>query len=132
MTTMPPFLNIANVGNSKIPDSQMMQVFNFFSQDFRFSSILTMFLSHFLIRSGHQEDSNLIKLIVHCLQLNGKPIENITVYNKELNLSFFKLHLGKDSVTIIIFLVALSSEEHSNKSKKNTFPDDNYQSNDGF
>ena len=29
MTTIPPFLNIANVGNSKIPDSQMMQVFNF-------------------------------------------------------------------------------------------------------
>ena len=91
-----------------------------------------MLLSHFLIRGGHQEDSNLIKLIVHCLQLNGKPIENRTLYNKELNLSFYKLHLGKDSVTIIIFLVALSTEENSNKSKKNTFPDDNYQSNDGF
>ena len=99
----------------------------------RLSSILTMLLSDLLIRSGHQEDSNLIKLVVHCLQLNGKPIENITVYNKELNLSFFKLHLGEDSVTIIIFLVALSTEENSNKSKKkNTFPDDNYQSNDGF
>ena len=145
MTTMPPFLNIANVGNSKIPDSQMMQVFNFFPCGFRlgyqvsscasicilhmhvlqlftssmiaFSSILTMFLSDLLIRSGHQQDSNLIKLVVHCLQLNGKPIKNSTLYNKVKNLSFFTLHLGKDSVTIIIFLVALPTEEYSNKSK---------------
>ena len=87
-----------------------------------------MFLSDLLIRSGHQEDSNLIKLIVHCIQLNGEPIENGALND----LSCLKLHLGKDSVAIIIFLLALSSEENSNKSKKNTFPDDNYQSNDGF
>ena len=88
-----------------------------------------MLLSDLLIRSGHQEDSNLIKLVVHCLQLNGRPNENGALND----LPFFKLHLGKDSVTIIIFLVALSTEENSNKSKKkNTFPDDNYQSNDGF
>ena len=78
-----------------------------------FSSILTMFLSDLLIRSGHQQDSNLIKLIVHCFQLNGKPIENGALND----LPFFKLHLGKDSVTIIIFLVALPTEEYSNKSK---------------
>ena len=76
-----------------------------------------MFLSNLLIRSGHQEDSYLIKLIVHCLQLNRRPIENKTLYNKEINLSRLKVHLGKDSVAIIIFLVALSTEENGNKSK---------------
>ena len=119
MTTIPPFLNIANVGNSKIPDSQMMQVFNFFPWGFRLDYQVFSPCSWATSSSG--VDTRRIPISSSSSSTAsswiGYRLKNITLFHKEMTLSRFKLHLGKDSVTIIIFLVALSTEENSNKSK---------------
>ena len=79
-----------------------------------------MFLGHFFIRSGDKKNSNLIKLIVHAFQLI-----NDYLYYKVQNENYAKeekqqmvlrgRHLGKDSITIIVFSCALTAEEYSNK-----------------